>query len=87
MVFYSENEDSKLAYVTFKDLQGAETAILLTVNFIFVFYSLSLNSMSIFSTLFHLSQGATIVDSSVTVTMSPDYQLPPDALATIVSNS
>ncbi|KAJ0240622.1 hypothetical protein HA466_0222220 [Hirschfeldia incana] len=51
---------SKLAYVTFKDLQGAETAVLLT--------------------------GATIVDSSVTVTMSPDYQLPPDALASIESS-
>ncbi|ESQ39834.1 hypothetical protein EUTSA_v10001235mg, partial [Eutrema salsugineum] len=56
----SENEGSKLAYVTFKDLQGAETAILLT--------------------------GATIVDSSVTVTMSPDYQLPPDALASYESS-
>ncbi|KAH0924159.1 hypothetical protein HID58_024177 [Brassica napus] len=56
-----ENEGgSKLAYVTFKDLQGAETAVLLT--------------------------GATIVDSSVTVTMSPDYQLPPDALASIESS-
>ncbi|KAF8118532.1 hypothetical protein N665_0004s0017 [Sinapis alba] len=55
-----ENEGgSKLAYVTFKDLQGAETAVLLT--------------------------GATIVDSSVTVTMSPDYQLPPDALTSIES--
>ncbi|KAG2261827.1 hypothetical protein Bca4012_013493 [Brassica carinata] len=57
----SENEGgSKLAYVTFKDLQGAETAVLLT--------------------------GATIVDSSVTVSMSPDYQLPPDALASIESS-
>ncbi|XP_002865155.2 binding partner of ACD11 1 isoform X1 [Arabidopsis lyrata subsp. lyrata] len=55
----SENEGSKLAYVTFKDLQGAETAVLLT--------------------------GSTIVDSSVTVTMSPDYQLPPEALASIES--
>ncbi|CAH8311842.1 unnamed protein product [Eruca vesicaria subsp. sativa] len=57
----SENEgSSKLAYVTFKDLQGAETAVLLT--------------------------GATIVDSSVTVTMSPDYQLPPEALASTESS-
>ncbi|KAL1223772.1 Binding partner of ACD11 1 [Cardamine amara subsp. amara] len=56
----SENEEGyKLAYVTFKDLQGAETAVLLT--------------------------GATIVDSSVTVTMSPDYQLPPDVLSSIES--
>jgi len=30
--FYSENDGSKLAYVTFKDLQGAETAVLLTVR-------------------------------------------------------
>ncbi|CAL9241562.1 unnamed protein product [Arabidopsis halleri] len=55
----SENDGSKLSYVTFKDLQGAETAVLLT--------------------------GSTIVDSSVTVTMSPDYQLPPEALASIES--
>ncbi|CAH2046150.1 unnamed protein product [Thlaspi arvense] len=57
----SENEDSKLAYVTFKDLQGAETAVLLT--------------------------GATIVNSSVTVTMSPDYQLPLDVLHSISNKS
>ncbi|XP_010530013.1 PREDICTED: binding partner of ACD11 1 [Tarenaya hassleriana] len=52
----SESERSKVAYVTFNDLQGAETAVLLS--------------------------GATIVDSPVAVTMAPDYQLPPDALAT-----
>ncbi|KAJ4899996.1 RNA-binding (RRM/RBD/RNP motifs) family protein [Raphanus sativus] len=53
----SETERSKLAYVTFKDLQGAETAVLLS--------------------------GATIVDSSVIVTMAPDYQLSPEALASL----
>ncbi|KAL0738102.1 hypothetical protein Bca4012_014312 [Brassica carinata] len=52
-----ETERSKLAYVTFKDLQGAETAVLLS--------------------------GATIVDSSVIVTMAPDYQLSPEALASL----
>ncbi|KAF2530648.1 hypothetical protein F2Q70_00032725 [Brassica cretica] len=57
----SETERSKLAYVTFKDLQGAETAVLLS--------------------------GATIVDSSVIVTMAPDYQLSPEALASLVITS
>lgn len=51
----SHDEQSQIAYVTFKDLQGAETAVLLS--------------------------GATIVDLSVTVTMDPDYKLPPAALA------
>ncbi|CAN8231599.1 unnamed protein product [Cochlearia groenlandica] len=54
---HSETERTKLAYVTFKDLQGAETAVLLS--------------------------GATIVDSSVIVTMAPDYQLSPEALASL----
>ncbi|KAH0941219.1 hypothetical protein HID58_000856 [Brassica napus] len=54
---HSETERSKLAYVTFKDLQGAETAVLLS--------------------------GATIVDSSVIVTMAPDYQLSPEALSSL----
>ncbi|XP_033129534.1 binding partner of ACD11 1 isoform X2 [Brassica rapa] len=54
---HSETERSKLAYVTFKDLQGAETAVLLS--------------------------GATIVDSSVIVTMAPDYQLSTEALASL----
>ncbi|KAK7252505.1 hypothetical protein RIF29_36488 [Crotalaria pallida] len=51
----SHDEKSQIAYVTFKDLQGAETAVLLS--------------------------GATIVDLSVTITLDPDYQLPPAALA------
>ncbi|KAF7809475.1 binding partner of ACD11 1 [Senna tora] len=51
----SHDERSQIAYVTFKDLQGAETAVLLS--------------------------GATIVDLSVTVTLDPDYKLPPAALA------
>ncbi|KAJ8754336.1 hypothetical protein K2173_002787 [Erythroxylum novogranatense] len=49
-----DNEQSQTAYVTFKDSQGAATAVLLS--------------------------GATIVDLTVTVTLDPDYQLPPDAL-------
>ncbi|WCJ29075.1 RNA-binding (RRM/RBD/RNP motifs) family protein [Euphorbia peplus] len=49
------NDISQTAYVTFKDSQGAETAVLLT--------------------------GATIVDLSVNITLDPDYQLPPEALA------
>ncbi|CAO2819654.1 unnamed protein product [Amaranthus hypochondriacus] len=51
----SEHEDCKTAYVTFKDIQGAQTAVLLT--------------------------GATIVDKTVTITLDPDYELPPGALA------
>ncbi|KAA8522019.1 hypothetical protein F0562_012667 [Nyssa sinensis] len=51
----SNNERSQIAFVTFKDSQGAETAVLLS--------------------------GATIVDLSVTITLAPDYQLPPAALA------
>ncbi|GLT91251.1 hypothetical protein SLE2022_091480 [Rubroshorea leprosula] len=51
----SNDERSQIAYVTFKDTQGAETAVLLS--------------------------GATIVDLSVIITLAPDYQLPPAALA------
>ncbi|GAV75839.1 RRM_1 domain-containing protein [Cephalotus follicularis] len=51
----SDNERSQIAYVTFKDSQGAETAVLLS--------------------------GATIVDLSVTITLAPDYHLPPAASA------
>ncbi|XP_047329674.1 binding partner of ACD11 1-like isoform X2 [Impatiens glandulifera] len=53
--FRSDNEMSQIAFVTFKDSQGAETAVLLS--------------------------GATIVDQSVTVTLDPEYELPPAALA------
>uniref|UniRef100_A0A7N0T5I0 RRM domain-containing protein n=1 Tax=Kalanchoe fedtschenkoi TaxID=63787 RepID=A0A7N0T5I0_KALFE len=49
----SDNERSQIAYVTFKDHQGADTALLLS--------------------------GATIVDQSVTISMAPEYQLPPSA--------
>ncbi|XP_011028135.1 PREDICTED: uncharacterized protein LOC105128249 [Populus euphratica] len=55
----SENEQSQIAYVSFKDSQGADTAVLLS--------------------------GATIVDLPVTVTLDPDYQLPPAALAALVA--
>ncbi|XP_025014782.1 binding partner of ACD11 1 [Ricinus communis] len=46
-----DDEKSQIAYVTYKDSQGAETAVLLS--------------------------GATIVDLSVSITLDPDYQLPP----------
>lgn len=49
----SADERSQTAYVTFKDPQGAETAVLLS--------------------------GATIVDQSVTITLDPEYKLPPQA--------
>ncbi|XP_071708419.1 binding partner of ACD11 1-like [Rutidosis leptorrhynchoides] len=49
----SNDDSSQNAFVTFTDLQGAETAVLLS--------------------------GATIVDTTVTVTLAPDYQLPPEA--------
>ncbi|TYG91103.1 hypothetical protein ES288_A12G236300v1 [Gossypium darwinii] len=51
----SDNERSQTAYVTFKDSQGAETAILLS--------------------------GATIVNLSVSISLAPDYKLPPAAFA------
>ncbi|KAL9422747.1 hypothetical protein AB3S75_034930 [Citrus x aurantiifolia] len=51
----SDNEQTQIAYVTFKDMQGAETAVLLS--------------------------GATIVDLSVSISLAPDYQLPPAASA------
>lgn len=49
----SENEESRTAYVTFKDTQGADTAVLLS--------------------------GATIAEKMVTISLDPDYQLPPGA--------
>ncbi|KAK8307576.1 hypothetical protein V6Z11_D03G204500 [Gossypium hirsutum] len=49
------DEGSQIAYITFKDLQGAETAVLLS--------------------------GATIVGLSVSISLSPDYKLPPAAFA------
>ncbi|XP_074283627.1 binding partner of ACD11 1-like [Silene latifolia] len=51
----SEDEETLTAYVTFKDSQGADTAVLLT--------------------------GATIVDKTVSISLDPDYELPPGALA------
>ncbi|TKY70048.1 Binding partner of ACD11 1 [Spatholobus suberectus] len=57
----SHDERSQTAYITFKDSQGAETAVLLS--------------------------GATIVDMSVTITLDPDYKLPPAALASSVKES
>ncbi|KAG4206271.1 hypothetical protein ERO13_A03G000044v2 [Gossypium hirsutum] len=49
------DEGSQIAYITFKDLQGAETAVLLS--------------------------GATIVGLSVSISLAPDYKLPPAAFA------
>ncbi|CAB4279136.1 unnamed protein product [Prunus armeniaca] len=57
----SDTERSQIAYVTFKDVQGAETAVLLS--------------------------GATIVDMSVTITLAPDYELPPAATAANVTEN
>ncbi|CAK9138267.1 unnamed protein product [Ilex paraguariensis] len=51
----SDTERSQIAFVTFKNFQGAETAVLLS--------------------------GATIVDMTVTITIDPDYRLPPAAFA------
>ncbi|KAK9076030.1 hypothetical protein SSX86_004360 [Deinandra increscens subsp. villosa] len=51
----SHDERSQIAFVTFTDGQGADTAVLLS--------------------------GATIVDATVTVTLDPEYQLPPAATA------
>ncbi|KAF5801626.1 putative RNA recognition motif domain, nucleotide-binding alpha-beta plait domain superfamily [Helianthus annuus] len=51
----SQDERSQIAFVTFTDSQGAETAVLLS--------------------------GATIVDTVVSVTLDPEYQLPPAATA------
>ncbi|KAK3041551.1 hypothetical protein RJ639_000685 [Escallonia herrerae] len=56
----SYNERSQIAFVTFKDPQGAETAVLLSVTSLF---------------------GATIVDLTVSITLDPEYQLPPAASA------
>uniref|UniRef100_A0A7N0VGL1 RRM domain-containing protein n=1 Tax=Kalanchoe fedtschenkoi TaxID=63787 RepID=A0A7N0VGL1_KALFE len=58
---HSDTERSQIAYVTFKDVAGAETAILLS--------------------------GATIVDMSVSITLAPEYQLPPAALAPPLTSS
>ncbi|KAK9698978.1 hypothetical protein RND81_08G145100 [Saponaria officinalis] len=51
----SGDGETLTAYITFKDAQGAETAVLLT--------------------------GATIVDTAVSISIDPNYELPPAALA------
>uniref|UniRef100_A0A7N0U4B9 RRM domain-containing protein n=1 Tax=Kalanchoe fedtschenkoi TaxID=63787 RepID=A0A7N0U4B9_KALFE len=58
---HSDTERSQIAYVTFKDVQGAETAILL--------------------------DGATIVDKSVSISLAPEYRLPPTAAALPLTSS
>ncbi|KAH9608382.1 hypothetical protein KSS87_013589 [Heliosperma pusillum] len=57
MEIKSEDKETLNAYVTFKDSQGADTAVLLT--------------------------GATITDKTITISLDPDYELPPAALARI----
>ncbi|QHO04714.1 binding partner of ACD11 1 isoform X1 [Arachis ipaensis] len=55
-----ENDHTQVAYVTFKETQGAETAVLLT--------------------------GSKIGDLYVTITPVENYQLPPEALASTVTD-
>ncbi|KAK6289331.1 hypothetical protein POUND7_000872 [Theobroma cacao] len=64
----SGNERSQIAYVTFKDSQGAETAVLLS----FHSYEFRLHGFL---------QGATIVDQSVIIDLAPDYKPPATASA------
>ncbi|MBA0582000.1 hypothetical protein Gorai_024154, partial [Gossypium raimondii] len=64
---HGNNERSQVAYVTFKDPQGAETAVLLSVRTYLISFELF---------------GATIVDQSVTIELAPDYKPPATASAT-----
>ncbi|KAK4370726.1 hypothetical protein RND71_010201 [Anisodus tanguticus] len=64
-----ENERSQVAYVTFKDPQSAETAVLL---------SYIPNILRIFHDIIR-DLGATIVDQSISIVLAPDYKLPPTA--------
>ncbi|XP_022718591.1 binding partner of ACD11 1-like isoform X2 [Durio zibethinus] len=66
---HGDNERSQVAYVTFKDPQGAETAVLLSQDQ----FDLRLHGFL---------QGATIVDQSVTIELAPDYKPPATASAT-----
>lgn len=53
LFFTSADERSQIAYVTFKDLQGAETAVLLSVSYKIVFVFMLIN--------FPVMDGLTIV--------------------------
>ncbi|KAE8693208.1 Binding partner of ACD11 1 [Hibiscus syriacus] len=64
----SDTEVSQIAYVTFKDSQGAETAILLSIVWDIIFLS-------------GLFEKSTIVDLSVNISLAPDYKLPAAAFA------
>ncbi|KAK3026682.1 hypothetical protein RJ639_041529 [Escallonia herrerae] len=84
----SYNERSQIAFVTFKDPQGAETAVLLSVTsllFISCVVLTFLFALSVYiASLQHLLSdvnGATIVDLTVSITLDPEYQLPPAASA------
>ncbi|BBH02826.1 RNA-binding family protein with RRM/RBD/RNP motifs [Prunus dulcis] len=70
----SDTERSQIAYVTFKDVQGAETAVLLS-------------RMTLHIGRDDNAVGATIVDMSVTITLAPDYELPPAATAANVTEN
>ncbi|XP_016513755.1 binding partner of ACD11 1 isoform X1 [Nicotiana tabacum] len=69
----SDIERSQTAYVTFKDSQGADTAVLLSGSKFLIWHKLYLKQRK------RVSVGATIVDMSVTVTLDPVYQLSPGA--------
>lgn len=49
MLFHSDTERSQIAFVTFKDTQGAETAVLLSV----IFFSLLLFQLLTFTISMH----------------------------------
>ncbi|CAF2063298.1 unnamed protein product, partial [Brassica napus] len=77
----SETQETQLAYVTFKDPQGAETAMLLTVFSLCVYFlsvSILWECKDIYITFL---QGAVIADHRVSITPAVNYDLPPEALA------
>ncbi|PKA55603.1 hypothetical protein AXF42_Ash006805 [Apostasia shenzhenica] len=81
LFFASESDGSQVAYVTFKDTQGADTAVLLSVRLfspLHVFYGRFHIWDSLFEDLVQM-QGATIGDRSVIVTHAENYLLPPEA--------
>ncbi|MBA0707301.1 hypothetical protein Golax_019352 [Gossypium laxum] len=90
---HGNNERSQVAYVTFKDPQGAETAVLLSVRTYLISFELFVSIILIVLTDTHASHnqilcyclkemGATIVDQSVTIELAPDYKPPATASAT-----
>ncbi|TQD98911.1 hypothetical protein C1H46_015554 [Malus baccata] len=92
----SDTERSQIAYVTFKDVQGAETAVLLSAcwdilgsnwsmtrcpNVTIIESKMGIITATMAYRLSNNISGATIVDMSVSITLAPDYELPPDAIA------